>query len=37
MAGFKFTSQNGNQVTGDGTSTLSNCTDLIDPVFIIDS
>lgn len=37
LSGFKFLPGNGNEVTGDGTSTLSNCTDLTDGVFIIDS
>ena len=36
LSGFKFLPGNGNQVTGDGTSTLANCLDTVDPVFITD-
>jgi hypothetical protein len=37
MSGFKFLPGNGNEVTGDGTSTLSNCTNLTGGAFLIDS
>jgi hypothetical protein len=37
MSGFKFLPGDGNEVTGNGTSTLASCLDSIDPNFRIDS
>jgi len=36
-SGFKFTQGNGNEVTGDGTSTLADCAYSLDPNYRIDS